>query len=306
MRHHALCFNGCFLFRNIGQTVHNDPLIHKRAISTVCIQPIFIDKQSDECAASGRGAVIERIVRIISEIHAHIRYCGVEVAVADFEAGAVAALTAPPERGTVVIDAATASGDLERGLELIAVTVGEKVVGALLNKTAGTLILIPADVEQRMNVGQAVAVGMDDHTCAHTGNAGVGDGVVVSFDLDSDGVCRAGSIDVDVSDIRVGRTGVCTVLDMQTHNGVFDGRVLHLGFPAGIDAHAVCDLVSVNNAAGQRVVAADLFYRIVRILSAQRDQRAACESAGCANDRIVCQLQIHAFGRIGRGTQRMG
>ena len=159
-----------------------------------------------------------------------------------------------------------------------------------------------------MDVAQHVAAAADDDAREDMGDAHVRQRVVTAVHDDADGVRLAVADDVDVRDVRVGRTVVRASSDVEA-----DARVLNIylfddGFAAAVDGDAVRDVAAVDDTTRDGIQVADGADVVGWMDAAEADDGLAFRPAFGfrLQNGIVGELEIDAFRRFRRRAERLG
>ena len=115
----------------------------------------------------------------------------------------------------------------------------------VIYKTMGTFL----------NVAKNVRATLKSYTCHNTCNSHICKGVVVSLNENTDSSGNTCAYDVYGVDIGIGRTVVCTPLDVKTYHSVLDRCVVNAGLTTVVYRDTVSLAVTINDTTLKTVVA---------------------------------------------------
>ena len=159
-----------------------------------------------------------------------------------------------------------------------------------------------------MDVAQHVATATDDDARENVRDTHVRQRVVAAVHDDADGIRLAVADDVDVRDVRVGRSVVCASSDVEADACVLDVDLFDDGFAAAVDGDAVCHVAAVDDAACDGIQVADGADVVGGMDAAEADDGLAFRPA--VNFRlqngVVGELKIDTFRGLSGCAERFG
>ena len=161
---------------------------------------------------------------------------------------------------------------METNGELVAVAEAIPIASAMIPEACAVAVIIPIASIERMEIAERIAAAAHFDSDIDVRYAHVAQRVVISFHQHADGIPRTVAHDVHAHDVRIRRTTICTMFDMDANARMLDRYVADFRFASTVNGNSVGDAISINDSARETIIAADGAKPKPAMLSAYQEQ----------------------------------